>query len=103
MEVTATGLNPEETKERSAGVLWKVLSRPRSIIAFGFGIFTLYVFLGLFFVPLPERIPDTINWDHWVASNFTYASSAIDLSVISPFEGLGGLMQPLGIWLNPSD
>src|ERR1700686_1680277 len=96
-------MNPEETKKRSPGVLWKVLSHPRSIIAFGFGIFTLCMCLGLFFVPLPQMIPDTINWDHWVASNFTYASSAIDLSVISPFEGLGGLMQPLGIWLTPSD
>jgi hypothetical protein len=96
-------MNPEETKQRSPGALWKVLSSPRSVIAFGFGIFALYVCLGLFFVPLPQMIPDTINWDHWIASNFAYASSPIDLSVISPFEGLGGLMQPLGVWLNPSD
>jgi hypothetical protein len=96
-------MNPEETKQRSPGALWKVLSSPRSVIAFGFGIFALYVCLGLFFVPLPQVIPDTINWDHWIASNFAYASSPIDLSVISPFEGLGGLMQPLGVWLNPSD
>ena len=96
-------MKPEETKKRTPGALFKILSSPRSVIAFGFGIFTLYVCLGLFFVPLPQKIPDTINWDHWTASNFTYASSPIDLSVISPFEGLGGLMQPLGVWLNPSD
>ena len=96
-------MNPEETKKRTAGALLKVLSSPRCVIAFGFGIFTLYVCLGLFLVPLPGLGVDTTNWDHWAASNFTYGSSAVDLSVISPFEGLGGLMQPLGVWLNPSD
>jgi hypothetical protein len=103
-------MNPQETQEveenKRNGTqtrLLKFLSSPRSIVAFGFGIFALYVCFGLFFVPLPQMIPDTINWDHWTTSNFTYASSPIDLSVISPFEGLGGLMQPLGVWLNPSD
>ena len=96
-------MNPEETKKRTPGTLLKVLSSPRSVVCFGFGIFALYVGLGLFLVPLPGMGVDTENWNHWAASNFTYASSAIDLSVISPFEGLGGLMLPLGVWLNPSD
>src|SRR5205807_1803889 len=96
-------MNPEETKKRAPGALGKVLSSPRSVIAFGFGIFALYVWLGLFLVPLPPPGVDTTNWNHWSASNFAYGSSAVDLSVISPFEGLGGLMQPLGVRLNPSD
>lgn len=93
----------EENKKAAPGSLLKILSSPRSVIAFGFGIFALYVWLGLLFVPLPAPGVDTTNWNHWAASNFAYGSSPIDLSVISPFEGLGGLMQPLGVRLNPSD
>ncbi|MEY2498934.1 MAG: hypothetical protein QOD12_2490 [Verrucomicrobiota bacterium] len=93
----------EKDKKGTLKIVFTVLASPRSVIAFGFGVFALYVGLGLFLVPLPGMGVDTTNWNHWAASNFAYASSAVDLSVISPFEGLGGLMQPLGVWLNPSD
>lgn len=61
-----------------------------------------YVCLSLFLIPLPDLDCDGIHYQHWGEANFSYANSALDLSVLSPFQGLAGLVQPLGVWLNPA-
>lgn len=73
------------------------------VVTIGMGALILYTCLGLFLVALPPASVDSVNWNHWASATFSYASSPIDLSVISPFEGLGGLMLPRGAWLNPGD
>ena len=61
-----------------------------------------HVLLVFFFSPPITLGHDTEHFLHWASANFEYASSPADLSVISPFQGLGGLVQPLGVWLNPA-
>lgn len=40
---------------------------------------------------------DAENFNHWVKTNFRFGDSALDNSVVSPFQGLGGLAQPLAV------
>jgi len=47
------------------------------------------------------RHSDELFFRLWVTESFRYASSPLDVSIISPVQGLGGLTQPLGAWLHP--
>ena len=40
---------------------------------------------------------DAENFNHWVKTNFRFGDSALDNSVLSPFQGMGGLAQPLAV------
>jgi hypothetical protein len=40
---------------------------------------------------------DAENFNHWVKTNFRFGDSALDNSVVSPFQSLGGLAQPLAV------
>jgi hypothetical protein len=62
----------------------------------------LFALIGPRIIPFPMIRPDTENYEHWVATNFAYASSPLDQSVMSPFQGLGGLVQPIAVWLHPA-
>ncbi len=44
---------------------------------------------------------DRERFDHYIATDFEFASSPLDVSVINPFAGMGGLSQPWAVWLNP--
>ncbi len=44
---------------------------------------------------------DTDHFYHWVSAALEYGSGPFDLSIMSPFQGLGGGVQPLGVRLNP--
>ena len=68
----------------------------------GWAGLAIYVFCVLCFCPLPDPGDDTEHFQHWASANFEYASSPVDLSVMSPFQGLGGLVQPLAVWMNPA-
>lgn len=76
--------------------------RPGILAAIGLGALFIYACVGLLTIPLRPMTPDSENFSHWSSADFEYASSPIDISVISPFQGLGGLVQPLGVWLNPA-
>jgi hypothetical protein len=52
--------------------------------------------------PPPFLGHDAEHFQHWASAAFEYGSSAIDQSVISPFQGLGGLVQPLGVGMHPA-
>jgi hypothetical protein len=78
-------------------------SKPLFIFTIGLGALGIYACLGLLLVPLNGTSADSLLWNHSAFANFAFASSPFDLSVISPFEGLGGLILPLGVWLNPAD
>ena len=80
----------------------RVLSAPAAIAAVGLGALGFYVCLSVFHGPLPAKLVDTELIRHSVSTIFTYASSPLDLSVMSPFEGLGGLVEPIGVWLHPA-
>lgn len=80
-----------------------LLSKPIIITLIGMGFLYLYLF-GAFFI-LFNREPigtDTVLWNHFASYSYSYTSSPIDLSVISPVQGLGGLIPPIGVWLNPA-
>jgi len=40
---------------------------------------------------------DAENFNHWVKTNFRFGDSALDTSAVSPYQGLGGLVQPLAV------
>lgn len=40
---------------------------------------------------------DSDNFNHWVKVNFAFGGNALDASVMSPFQGMAGLAQPLTI------
>jgi len=60
-----------------------------------------YLICGAMLVPLRPISTDAGLFAHWTGENFDVAHSPLDLSLISPYQGLGGLVQPLGVWLNP--
>src|SRR6202035_4804755 len=78
------------------------LQKPIVIALVGWAALMLYVCLGLALLPLERMTDDAEHFSHWTSTGFRYASSPIDLSVISPFQGPGGLVQPLGVWINPA-
>jgi hypothetical protein len=43
---------------------------------------------------------DSDNFNHWVKVNFVFGAGAFDTSVLSPFQALAGLAQPLAIRLH---
>ena len=43
---------------------------------------------------------DSDNFNHWVKVNFAFGGSALDASVLSPFQGMAGLAQPLAVRLH---
>jgi hypothetical protein len=58
--------------------------------------------LGLFLIStLPffnsSGAIDAEHFNHWVKTNFRFGDSALDNSVLSPYQGLGGLVQPLAV------
>ena len=76
---------------------------PVSVIAtwLGLAALALYACFTICY-PLPTLGRDTGLMTHFVSADFEYASSPIDLSVISPFQGLGGQVQPISVWINPA-
>jgi hypothetical protein len=40
---------------------------------------------------------DAEHFTHWVKTNFRFGDSAFDISAVSPYQGLGGLVQPLAV------
>jgi hypothetical protein len=64
----------------------------------GFGLISLCLFLIL---TLPffnsSGAIDAEHFNHWVKTNFRFGDSALDNSVLSPYQGLGGLVQPLAV------
>src|SRR5215467_4165161 len=81
-----------------------VMSAPNPAVLAAVGLAALigYAAVALYLRPLHPLTTDGENFDHWSIAGYTYASSPIDLSVISPVQGMGGLVQPLGVWLNPA-
>lgn len=77
-------------------------ARRTGVIALGFAALICHSYLSLALFPdLLYARTDGQNYRHWVANDFVYSSSVIDLSVISPVQGMGGLIQPLAVWINP--
>jgi hypothetical protein len=70
---------------------------PYVVVLVGLGAIYLYAFICI----RPVVATDTMLLDYWVNTIFRYASSPVDLSVMSPVQGLGGLVLPLGVWLDP--
>jgi hypothetical protein len=70
---------------------------PYVLILVGLGAAYLY---GFIFIQ-PAVMTDTVLLDYWVTTIFRYASSPVDLSVMSPVQGLGNLVLPLAVWLDP--
>ena len=68
----------------------------------GWAGFLLYVGIVIADCPPPFLGHDTEHFQHWVSAAFEYGSSAIDQSVMSPFQGLGGLAQPLSVGVHPA-
>lgn len=56
--------------------------------------FAFYGIIVLVDCPPPFLGHDTEHVLNWVSTAFEYGSSPIDQSVISPFQGLGGLVEP---------
>jgi hypothetical protein len=63
------------------------------VALFGFQIFSLSFFKS-------HNAIDSENFNHWIKANYAYGTSALDNSLISPFQGLGGLIQPLAVRLH---
>lgn len=80
----------------------RVLSRPMTTAWVGLGSLGLYLAVSFALVPLPHPTTDTKNYRYYVSTTFAYASSPIDLSVMSPVQGMGGLVPPLGVWFHPA-
>jgi hypothetical protein len=73
------------------------VATPYLVVLVGLGSVYLYAFTCI----RPTVATDTVLLDYWVSTVFRYASSPLDLSVMSPVQGLGGLVFPLGVWLDP--
>jgi hypothetical protein len=43
---------------------------------------------------------DNDNFNHWIKVNFAFGGNAVDTSVLSPFQGMAGLPQPLAVRLH---
>jgi hypothetical protein len=69
--------------------------------AAGWLAFAIYAIIVLVDCPPPFLGHDTEHFQHWTSAAFEYGSSAIDQSVMSPFQGLGGLVQPLCVGMHP--
>ena len=67
----------------------------------GAALLLYFVVLCCFF-PRSYWGHDTDHFLHWQSADFEYALSPLDVSVMSPFQGLGGLAQPLAVWINPA-
>lgn len=78
------------------------LDSPAVLGAVGLFLLAVYCAIALYLLPLPDIYSDNEHFRHWVDSNFKYSSSPFDFGVMSPYEGLGGLDQPLGVWVNAS-
>jgi hypothetical protein len=99
---------PQEAPSTGAGPSGTWIERARSRVSpaalvamVGLAATALYAYLGLLLVPLPFAQVDTEHFTHFADINFAYGSSIIDLSAMSPVQGLGGLIQPISVWINP--
>lgn len=93
-----TPLQTNPMKSRFTALNWLAFRVP----LFGLGMLVLYLVLAATLLPYPIVPFDSENFSHWEHTNYTYTSSAVDLSVMSPFQGMGGLVQPLGVWISPA-
>jgi len=75
---------------------------PAAACLAGWIAFLLYLGIVLADCPPPFLGHDTEHFQHWASAAFEYGSSAIDQSVMSPFQGLGGLVQPLSVGVHPA-
>lgn len=77
-------------------------SAPAAVCLTGWAGFLLYVGIVIADCTPPFLGHDTEHFQHWVSAAFEYGLSAIDQSVMSPFQGLGGLVQPLSVGAHPA-
>jgi hypothetical protein len=75
---------------------------PAAAFLAGWAGFLLYVGIVIADCTPPFLGHDTEHFQHWVSAAFEYGLSAIDQSVMSPFQGLGGLVQPLSVGAHPA-
>jgi len=94
-DVTIEARQPEST----AKPRW---SSPAATCLAGWAGFLLYVGIVIANCPPPFFGHDTEHFQHWASAAFEYGSSAVDQSVMNPFQGLGGLVQPLGVGVHPA-
>ena len=66
------------------------------VLVFGLISLGLFLILTLPFFNSSGAI-DAENFNHWVKTNFRFGDSALDNSVVSPYQGMGGLVQPLAV------
>jgi hypothetical protein len=90
-----------EVKRPQNGVAsrWSV---PVAACLAGWAGFLMYVGIVIADCPPPFLGHDTEHFQHWASAVFEYGSSVLDQSVTSPFQGLGGLVQPLSIGVHPA-
>lgn len=77
-------------------------SSPGAACLAGWAGFLVYVGIVIADCPPPFLGHDTEHFQHWASAAFEYGSSAIDQSVMSPFQGLGGMVQPLSGGVHPA-
>jgi hypothetical protein len=76
---------------------------PARIAVLGLGALAVYACFSTFAAPAGSTgVVDSELFRYFAATNFAYGGSALDLSVMSPFQGLAGLSEPLGVWVNPA-
>ena len=81
---------------------WPRWSTPAAACLAGWAGFLLYVGIVIADCPPPFLGHDTEHFQHWASAAFEYGSSALDQSIMSPFQGLGGLAQPLSVGVHPA-
>ena len=77
-------------------------SMPAAACLAGWAGFLIYVGIVIADCPPPFLGHDTEHFQHWASAAFEYGSSALDQSVMSPFQGIGGLVQPLSVGVHPA-
>jgi hypothetical protein len=75
---------------------------PAAACLAGWAGFLIFVGIVIADCPPPFLGHDTEHFQHWASAAFEYGSSALDQSVTSPFQGIGGLVQPLSVGVHPA-
>jgi hypothetical protein len=63
-------------------------------LTLGFSSLLFYLLISTVFLGRIDGL-DPEHFDHWVKTIFEFSSSPFDISVLSPFQGMGGLCQPI--------
>ena len=85
--------------QKGAASHWRM---PVAACLAGWAGFLIYVGIVIADCPPPFLGHDTEHFLHWASAGFEYGSSGIDQSVMSPFQGIGGLVQPLSFGVHPA-